>query len=54
MSIDEGMDRWAAWVLHRRDGDDQQQREKAWSTWFRSATGSSTTRAYGTGRRSLM
>jgi ubiquinone/menaquinone biosynthesis C-methylase UbiE len=29
MSIDEGMDKWAAWVLHRRDGDDREQREKA-------------------------
>jgi arsenite methyltransferase len=29
MSIDEEQDKWAAWVLHRRDGDDPAQREKA-------------------------
>ena len=29
MSIEEGLDKWAAWVLHRRDGDDPEQREKA-------------------------
>jgi len=29
VSIDEGLDKWAAWVLHRRDGDDPEQREKA-------------------------
>jgi arsenite methyltransferase len=29
MSIDEGLDKWAAWLLHRRDGDDPEQREKA-------------------------
>ena len=29
MSIDGELDKWAAWVLHRRDGDDPGQREKA-------------------------
>jgi arsenite methyltransferase len=29
MSIDGELDKWAAWVLHRRDGDDPEQREKA-------------------------
>ena len=29
MSIDGELDKWAAWVLHRRDGDDSEQREKA-------------------------
>jgi hypothetical protein len=29
MSIDRELDKWAAWVLHRRDGDDREQHEKA-------------------------
>ncbi|MCI0636783.1 MAG: hypothetical protein L0206_23130 [Actinobacteria bacterium] len=29
MSIDPELDKWAAWVLHRRDGDDPEQQEKA-------------------------
>src|SRR5918994_2854153 len=29
MSIDGELDKWAAWVLHRGDGDDPEQREKA-------------------------
>jgi arsenite methyltransferase len=29
MSIDRELDKWAAWVLHRRDGDDPEQQEKA-------------------------
>ena len=29
MSVDRKLDKWAAWVLHRRDGDDREQHEKA-------------------------
>src|SRR5919197_2698479 len=29
MSVDRELDKWAAWVLHRRDGDDLEQRGKA-------------------------
>jgi SAM-dependent methyltransferase len=29
MTINGELDKWAAWVLHRRDGDDPEQREKA-------------------------
>jgi arsenite methyltransferase len=29
MNVDRDLDKWAAWVLHRRDGDDREQREKA-------------------------
>jgi hypothetical protein len=29
MSVDRELDKWAAWVLHRRDGDDREQHKKA-------------------------
>jgi hypothetical protein len=29
MSTDPDLDRWAAWILYRRDGDDPEQQEKA-------------------------
>ncbi len=29
MSLDRELDKWAAWVVHRRDGDDLEQRKRA-------------------------
>jgi hypothetical protein len=39
------MDKWASWLLHRRDGDDPEQRVRALEHSSRSGTACSRTRA---------